>query len=222
MKNTTLLFALFTVVTMNVNASQENIDRAAKGTTESPISVLIMANALAAQGIEQKDPLLLVTSAKLLKLNAIETKARQKVAEGGSKSSKEGRERYTPDRLLEYAQEWSGDNKAYKSLIAQVESLQTRGRVGGAAQHVDAVDAGASDHYELMFYGREWAEVAVIGDGDTDLDLYVRDENGNVVCEDTDSTDTMYCAWKPKFDGNFTISIKNYGEVYNEYLIMTN
>ncbi|RTZ17281.1 hypothetical protein EJ063_00425 [Vibrio aquaticus] len=215
--------AMAVVLAPNALADQEeNIDKESKVAPDSTISNLIVANNLAMKGVEDKDPLLLITSAKLIKLNSVEQKDREKKSEGGTKSTKQERARYDAQTLLEYAEEWSGDNDAYASLIKQVENLSTRGRIGGNAIHSDRVEAGAVDTYVVPFYGREVAEVAVIGDGDTDIDLHIYDHNGNLICEDTDATDTTYCYWVPRFDGDFIITIKNYGSVYNAYDLLTN
>lgn len=216
------LIAAAVTMAVNVNAKEENIDRTAKPVLDSTISTLLMANQLATTGLEQQDPLLLIASAKLYKLNQLTNTQRDKTSDGGKTTTKQAKPKYSAEMLLEQAEEWSGDNEAYAAIIDQMKQLKTRGRIGGGAEHFDAVDAGATDTYELNFYGRKVAEVAVIGDGDTDLDLHIYDEFDNSICEDTDSTDTTYCRWTPRFDGTFIIDIKNYGKVYNEYLLLTN
>ena len=62
----------------------------------------------------------------------------------------------------------------------------------------------------------------VVGDGDTDLDLYIYDQNGNQIASDTDYTDQCVCRWVPSWTGAFTIRIVNRGAVYNEFAIATN
>lgn len=64
--------------------------------------------------------------------------------------------------------------------------------------------------------------VIVNGDGDTDLDLYVYDENGNLMGKDIDYSDYCVVSWTPRWTGPFTIKIKNRGSVYNRYKIYTN
>ena len=73
--------------------------------------------------------------------------------------------------------------------------------------------------YTQRFYGGERAYIYVNGDGDTDLDLYVCDENGNLVDSDTDSDDACLCTFIPKWTGRFTIKVKNLGSVYNKCYI---
>ena len=65
-------------------------------------------------------------------------------------------------------------------------------------------------------------ESAVVGDGDCDLDLYIYDENGNIVASDTDYTDQCICRWVPSWTGKFIIRIVNRGYVYSNYIIATN
>jgi hypothetical protein len=89
--------------------------------------------------------------------------------------------------------------------------------------HYDSVRAGGTDSYrDLRFVGGEVARVAVVGDGDTDLDLYVYDENGNEIVRDDDYTDRCVVQFNPRWTGRFIIKIVNRGSVYNRYALMTN
>lgn len=81
----------------------------------------------------------------------------------------------------------------------------------------EVVKAHATDVYNQVFYKGEEVIVFVNGDGSTDLDLYIYDENGNLIDSDIDNTDTCICRFTPKWRGNFTIKIKNRGNVYNRY-----
>jgi hypothetical protein len=96
------------------------------------------------------------------------------------------------------------------------------GRLGGAATHYDRVQAFKTDVYDISFRGGAFAEIAVSGDGDTDLDLYVYDEFGNLVASDLNSTDVSYVSWTPVFTGSFRVEVRNRGHVYNDYVLVTN
>jgi len=89
----------------------------------------------------------------------------------------------------------------------------------GAVRHTDRVLAGYTDVYHEIFHSNETVNLWVSGDGDTDLDLYVYDENGNLICSDTDTTDEMLCSWTPRWTGEFRLEIVNLGDVYNQYTI---
>jgi hypothetical protein len=77
-------------------------------------------------------------------------------------------------------------------------------------------------YYPIVFTGGERAMVEVIGDEDTDLDLYVYDSNGDLVAFDESESDHCIVSWTPERTEHYTIVIVNLGDVYNEYLLQTN
>lgn len=85
--------------------------------------------------------------------------------------------------------------------------------------HRDRVEARKTDVYKKTFASGVEVVIAVRGDGDTDLDLFVYDENGNLIEKDDDATDRCIVSFTPKWTGSFTIKIKNLGNVYNSYRI---
>ena len=95
--------------------------------------------------------------------------------------------------------------------------------VGGQRQDTGRIFAHSTQPYTpILFRGGEVARVAVIGDGTTDLDLYIYDEYGNLVAMDEDNTDHCVATWFPSRTGWFTIKIVNRGSVYNDYAMATN
>jgi hypothetical protein len=83
-------------------------------------------------------------------------------------------------------------------------------------------DALTTTTFTVTFKPGEQATVVVMGDGDTDLDLIVYDENNNLITQDTDSGDQCLVTWTPRWQGNFKIVVKNLGFVYNQYAIAHN
>ena len=65
-------------------------------------------------------------------------------------------------------------------------------------------------------------EVGIAGDGASDLDLFVYDENDHLVCRSTASTDREHCRWWPRWTGPFRIEIQNLGAVADLYRLATN
>lgn len=55
----------------------------------------------------------------------------------------------------------------------------------------------------------------------SDLDLYVFDESGNLICKDESGADDMLCRWRPRWNGHFIVKIRNLG-VANEYVLVHN
>ncbi|MCR4574637.1 MAG: hypothetical protein K5787_12830 [Lentisphaeria bacterium] len=84
------------------------------------------------------------------------------------------------------------------------------------------VEAHSVDRYEREFVRGEQALVIVSGNGDTDLDLYIYDENGELVASDTDDSDQCVASWMPRRTGCFTIKVVNHGSIFNSYTIGVN
>jgi len=103
-----------------------------------------------------------------------------------------------------------------------IVELASAGRLQGPSTTATSVNARSQDSYNVIFRANQKAIIAVEGDGDTDLDLYVYDENGNLVASDADNTDFCVVEFQPRWTGTFTILVKNRGTVYNRYTIITN
>ena len=124
-------------------------------------------------------------------------------------------------KLLADATTFAEGDKHLLALISDAGKA-TRGAVGGPIRRVDRVQAGDTDIWTINFRGGESAYVIVSGDGDTDLDLYIYDENGNLITSDTDYSDDCVCSFTPRWTGKFYIKILNRGRVYNNYVLATN
>jgi hypothetical protein len=62
-----------------------------------------------------------------------------------------------------------------------------------------------------------WHRVTVDGDGDTDLDLYVRAADGHLLDSDDDETDFCVTSFFMARGGYIEIYVRNLGRVSNEY-----
>lgn len=87
--------------------------------------------------------------------------------------------------------------------------------------HTDRVKAHSTDVYRVTFQRGVEAWVYVSGDGDTDLDLLVYDENDNFVDSDDRGEDPGFCSFTPRWTGKYKIKVVNKGNVYNQYQITT-
>jgi len=67
----------------------------------------------------------------------------------------------------------------------------------------------------VNFFGSDNAAIVISGDGDTDLDLFVYDANGNLIGSDTDRSDDCVVRFQPYWTGTFRIEVRNLGSVYN-------
>lgn len=128
----------------------------------------------------------------------------------------------TADQMFATALELAGDDDVLIGLIEDAMAEGSRGRIGGAVEWLSRLPAGQTDVWEIPFYGNSYAEIAVLGDGDADLDIAVTDENGNVICYDVSYSDRVYCDWTPAWDGYFYVTVQNIGGSRNSYYLLTN
>lgn len=191
------------------------------------ISALQTAAGLAKYGYANYSATALVEAAKIF----AETKTQplDVIAEHGKTETvtdKNNPVSFDSGQLLADAKKFAGKDKTILAYIKRVEksiaSGSTRGAVGGPKATKERVLGKDVDSYKIKFWAKELAEICVSGDGDTDLDLYVYDENGNLIKSDTDYTDECAVRWVPAWTGTFIIKIVNRGALFNNYVIWTN
>ena len=191
------------------------------------ISALQTAAGLAKYGYANFSATALVEAAKIFaetKTQPLDVEVEHGKAE--TVTDKNNAVSFEPAQLLADAKKFAGKDKVILAYIKRVEksivSGSTRGAVGGPKIQKERVLGKDVDTYKVKFWAKELAEVCVSGDGDTDLDLYVYDENGNLIESDTDYTDECVVRWVPAWTGTFIIKIVNRGALYNNYVIWTN
>jgi hypothetical protein len=109
---------------------------------------------------------------------------------------------------------------AIVALSMLVGEAAARGPANGKVCKVDTVKANATDIYKIAFLGGQLAQVLVIGDGDTDLDLQIYDDMDNLVVQDLGPTDNCTIRFTPRTTGTYTIKVRNLGRVANRYALV--
>ncbi|MFT3956499.1 MAG: hypothetical protein QM722_19585 [Piscinibacter sp.] len=200
-----------------------NIDRTktdAPSAAAQAAEAVATAQALARYGDANKDALSLITAARILK----ETGAREslKVSKGSEQAAKRSDDSLSADAVLERGRALATGRPELLALADDVAKSGSRGvDRGPQIGRNKVVGTRAWHHYDLRFVGGERAKVYVRGDGDSDLDLYVYDESGNLICKDESRGDEMTCTWTPRWTGMFRIRVLNRG-IVNQYSIVTN
>lgn len=191
---------------------------AAATPSATAIESLAAADALVRYGDTAKDPLALITAAKIMRDVGTSESAAKRVS-GTAGDAKQVQTQASVDAILARAKTMAVSRP---DLIALADDLvKARGAVDGPGTLRTVVRSRAVDNFRVTFRGGEPIRVYARGDGDSDLDLFVYDENGSRVCADTDPGDEMLCAFTPSWTGPFTIRVRNLG-VANEYVIRHN
>mgnify|MGYP005851771131 CR=1 FL=1 len=212
-----------------------NADTAAAA-APGPVATIDAAVALGDFGLAQEDPSILLGAARALQLVGARAADGEVTGEGtapeGVKAT-EAQETGKPEEAADTARSLAEDYLAEARFLArgdeallaradQIAEAATKGSTTGPGVYSRSVNARSYLDITEAFSGGRVAEVSLVGDGDTDLDLEIIDENGNTICEQTSYSDREYCRWNPAWTGRFTIRVTNYGYVYNNARIHVN
>ena len=95
------------------------------------------------------------------------------------------------------------------AMAAVAVCLALTGGAEAATVRTSVVPGGTTDVWTETFVGGFKAAVVLVGDGDTDLDLYVYDENGKLITYSEGPSDREAVSWTPRWTGKFTIKVVN-------------
>lgn len=219
-----IFLALALIAAVQPSFAQEKAEETKQSASEE-MTQLRLASDLARYGYKTYTASALIEAARILNGVPTHDLTPESINKGeSSDNGKVQKAEFTVEQLLKDAREYADGDATLMALAdhVKIDNGVSRGRVGGTTEHRDCVNSNTTDTYNIRFIAGEVAEVAVIGDGDTDLDLYIYDSNGNLIKKDIDYTDRCYCSWIPKWTGTFRIEIKNRGGVCNYYTLYTN
>lgn len=197
-----------------------------EGESSNEISALRLATDLVKYGNAQRSALPLIDALQIIIENPASPSENVKDGEVAELETSKGPS-VTLDtkEIINAAKKYADGDANLLAILSQLEkdaAAPSRGAVNGSKYNIDVVRAGATDTYNIRFVGGRTAEVAVSGDGDTDLDLYVYDANGNLIGKDISYSDDCYVSWVPRWTGNFKIKVVNRGRIANRYVLLTN
>ena len=205
-------------------ADGPNIDAAAKGKADTRIRAAALSAELADTGRAMREPLLLIAAAKLRKgVEARPVERKAETEDGGMAASDGGAIPDDWQAMLDDAVKLAPGNETIAELADDIRAETSKGKTDGPAYNIAVLPAGKRNIYrDVTFTGSEYAEVYVEGSDRVNIDLFVKDGNGNTVCSDTDPSHIGYCAWTPRWTDKFTIIVENRGNADDRYSLMTN
>lgn len=221
------IFVIASLIVLSLAALAQEEKPVSDKKASPELSALQTAASLAKYGYDNYSATALIEAAKIISETPVqELDAKETPGEPQQVEEKPTRLRMNPAQLLADAKKYAGRDKVVVNYAKQVEKMVnsggTRGAVGGPRYGEGRVYGKTYKDYEVKFWASELAEVIVIGDGDNDLDLYIYDQNGNLIASDTDYTDQCVCRWVPAWTGAFRIRIVNRGAIYSDFAIATN
>ena len=227
MKKVVLFVSMF-VLAIGAMAQSIKEKPELKGESSESLAAVRLANDLLRYGYANKSTLALIDALQIFSENPTQPLNTTREGSEVDESKTDGKKAnvsFDYDTVLADAKKFADGDENLLALIDNIDAEAKgaqRGAVNGPSRHYDAVNGNSTDTYQISFIANVLAEILVSGDGDTDLDLYVYDSNGNLIAYDESYSDDCYVRWVPAWTGRFFIKIVNRGPVYNNYVILTN
>lgn len=199
-----------------------------KGESSESLAAVKLANQVLRYGYENKSTLALLDALQIFSENPTQALNATKKGDAVDETKNDGKKAkvsFDYESVLADARAFADGDSNLLALIDNIDAEAKgaqRGNINGPSRDYAAVNGKSYMDYTASFVANQLAEVLVSGDGDTDLDLYVYDSNGNLIASDTDYSDDCYVRWVPAWTGRYTVRIVNRGPVYNRFVILTN
>jgi len=215
-----------------VDATQEK----ATDASAAAMALLEQAGQLVHYARENRSPMAMLTAVEMFRRVPVQDGKKRFGVENTDAAKEDNPHRTVSDSaralnrhaLLQEARAMAADNANMLTLIdaemakASPSPVVTMGRVWFPFRHVAKVHGGKADTYTITFRGGKLARVLVMGDGDTNLDLYVYDSEGREVARAVDDNCNCVAKWTPRRTGKFRVCIVNKGKVENDYSVISN
>lgn len=194
-------------------SAQDAQEDAAPSPEADAVTQIVTAAHLAAWGRRRGEPGPLIMAARMV----AEVPLRPADADAAPLVSWEG--------LLTEAERMAPDNQAIRDATARVRNRSRGVRSSPFGQgpifQVREIKARETYVFELEARGGV-LRVAAIGDGDSNIDLSVRDAGGTLVCQDGRGDHYPVCTVVRTQPGKLRIDIVNRGQVWTKVQILSN
>ncbi|MEL6503159.1 MAG: hypothetical protein AAFO61_05585 [Pseudomonadota bacterium] len=165
----------------------------------------------------------MITAARLRKKAGLQEQDRAGEDDGGGDHTGEASGLLTWQAMLDEAVKRSVGDETIADLAEDLRAQKSKGVVNGAIYSKARVKPRGKRRYRnIAFAGGRFAEVYSEGRGDANLDMFIYDGSGHLVCSQTDPSNISQCGWTPSFTGPFTVVIENKSDVTASYALMTN
>ena len=193
-----------------------NLDRAAPALAGA-VALYLQARSLHDLGQTAKDPLLVLTAAQILRGLTLTDTPRTPDPAPETAAPLTAPD---PATMLDTARKLDA-GQSFTDLIDSI-ARQTGPAPKALRATAASLDPAQAQTWTLTFFGGAYAELAIAGHGNGNLDLLVSDDKGTIVCQDNGSGDTALCGFTPAENGTFTVTVTNSGTTPDGYILLTN
>ena len=220
------LALILTLLAMPAFAEEANLSLTPHG-TPGPVARLALAQRLYARALADGDTPMLLTAIHLARAVTLRPAAGWALQTTGTALPDQTQGASGPpdpagDGAIALARSLAGDDPDLQDLVYDLDAQLPRARITSASVARSDLAAGQTDTWQMAFFGESYAEIAVLGDGDSGLDVRLTDATGSLICADPAATDQMFCDFVPARNGFFSLTVINTGSVANSYNLITN
>ena len=236
MKKKCIFLVLFAALFFNGTAFSQSDEKKFGEEQSQSKKTITLATELKNYGLSNNNPIFLISAAQILIDNPIDKKQVADKIEDKGGTTTNATKKETEDielnakALLGKAKSMAGKDKEVLAMVAKVETNLQNKKTNQATTKGATYYNGYYQTFKvyktkwvyITFTGGELAEIVFIGDGDTDVDFYVYDEDGNFLDKDVDYTDEAGWSWYPRYTQQYRFKMVNRGNVYNKVTVITN
>ena len=180
------------------------------------VALYLQARGLYSLGQSAKDPLMVLTAARILHgLTLTETNRQPDPAPDAATAltTADAAQLLTSARQLD-----AGRN--YSDLIDML-AREVPPRPKSLRASASTLLPGQSEVWTLPFFGGTHGELAVLGDGKSNLDMVVTGADDTQICLDKGSSDAAYCGFALVENGDVSVTVTNTGAAADSYILLT-
>lgn len=173
----------------------------------SPLQRAQLSAELFELGLAASDPVMLLTAARIRKTVGLDLAPRDAMSW---------------QQMLGAASPLLEGDEVLEQIAADLAAESAKGVAAGPVTRLAELAPGETTLPAMGFKGGALAEVYVEAVPGVDVNLTVRDGDGNLVCRDADTSYVAYCSWTPATDGDFLLVVENRSQNPTDYALMTN
>jgi hypothetical protein len=220
------LLALLVALAMPALAEEANVTATADGEPGSAAQ-LILAQKTYLSAILSGEILPLLEAIQLARAVTLRPATGwERTAIGGAPAEPAADQATPPDpageMALTIARNLAGDDPDLQDMVWDLDAQLPGSRTLTAVEARAKLAPGQTDAWRMPLFGQVPAEIGLIGDGNSPLEITVSDAGGASICAQAASVQPFLCRLTPARNGFFTVEIVNHGTAANSYRLIGN
>lgn len=106
------------------------------------------------------------------------------------------------------------------AMVLATGTFLFAGSPRGQVSSMIVVKANSSEYFTETLLANKRTKITIVGDGSTDVDIWVRDAAGQVVTKATAITDREWVTFNPTRTERYSIELRNLGNTWNRVAIV--